>query len=72
MSISPENVVFAARKVRMHLTRQECILGDIGRARIFLEREDKQPCDADDDEEGGEVRGDLENAGILSERQQRR
>jgi hypothetical protein len=72
VAICAEHVVLAARKVRVHLAGQERVLGDIGVARVFLQREDEQPCDADEDQEGGEVRGNLEDAGVLSERQQRR
>lgn len=71
MPIRPEHVVLAAREIRVHLAWQERIFRYISRARVFLEGQDKQPCDADNDQEGGEVRGNLENAGILSERQQR-
>ena len=71
VAVCPEDVVFAAGEVRMHLTGQQRVLGDVGGARVLSQGEHQQPCDANDDEQGGEVRGNPEDARVLAERQQR-
>jgi hypothetical protein len=51
------------------LARQQGILRDICIPRVFVQGQYEQPRDADNNEQRGEVRGDLEDAGIPAERQ---
>jgi hypothetical protein len=51
--------VFAASKVGVYLTRKERIFGDICISRVLIKREKEEPCYANYDEAGGEVRWDF-------------
>lgn len=46
--VSAENMLFAAREVRVDLTGEEGVLGDVGAAGILVEGKEKQPDDAGD------------------------
>lgn len=49
MLVRPEDVMFAASKVRMDLTRQQRILRDVRVAGIAVQWQEQQPDDTDDD-----------------------
>jgi hypothetical protein len=53
----------------MYLARKEGIFGNISSSRVLIKREDKQPCNTDYNTQRREVRRDLEDAGILAERE---
>ncbi|OSS46628.1 hypothetical protein B5807_08353 [Epicoccum nigrum] len=71
LAICAEDIVLAAAKVRVHLARQQRVLGHIRLARVVVQRQDQQPSNADDDAQGRQVGRDLEDAGVAPERQQR-
>ena len=71
LAIGAEDIVLAAAKVRVHLARQQGVLGHVRLARVVVQRQDQQPGNADDDAQGGQVGRDLEDAGVAPERQQR-
>jgi hypothetical protein len=71
MSISSKYIVLGSGEVRVHLSWKECIFRNIGPPRVFIERQYEKPRDPDYNAEGGEIRWDLEDAGIFAERQDR-
>lgn len=66
-----EDVSFATTKVCVHLARQKCVFGDVCLSGVIVEREKKQPYDADCDAKKGEVRRELEHARIAPQRKDR-
>jgi hypothetical protein len=71
LSICTKDIMFAACEVGVHLAWQQCVFRDICVARVLVQRQDQQPCYANDDAQCGEVGWDLEDAGIPPERQYR-
>ena len=63
--------MLASAKVGVHLGGQQRILGHVGIPRIFVEGQHKQPGDADDGEEGGEIGGQLLDARVAAQGQDR-
>lgn len=44
----------------MHLTRQKRVLGDVGFAGVFVQRQEEEPDDADDNAQEGEEVGEAD------------
>jgi hypothetical protein len=61
--------VFAAAKIGVHLAWEEGIFGDVCVPRVLVQREEEKPCYADYDEQGGQVRWELKDAAVLSQRE---
>lgn len=59
--IGPEDILLAAAEIGGNLAGQQGILGDVGFARVVFEREQEEPCDADNDAEGGEDGDEFED-----------
>lgn len=69
--IRPEDMLFAAAKVGVHLAGQQGVLGYVGSARVVVERKEEQPDDADDDTEEGDVRRQFEYSRVATQRERR-
>lgn len=67
VSVCAEDVVFAAAEVGVDLAGQQSILRDVRLARVVVQWQQKQPDDADNDAQGGQVGRDLQDAGIAAE-----
>lgn len=52
--VGPKDILLATTEIGVDLTGKQGVLGDVGFARVVFEREQEEPCDADDDAEGGE------------------
>ena len=62
--------MFTATEVGVDLTGEDGILGHVRVARVFVQREQQQPRNADDDAEGGQVRRHIQQTTIVPETQQ--
>lgn len=48
VSVCAEHIVLTAPEIRVHLTRQQRVLGNVGLPRILVQRQDQQPYDANE------------------------
>ena len=60
-------MLIAAAEVGVNLAGQECVLGDVRPTGIFVERQEKQPDDADEDAKQRQVGRKLEDARVASQ-----
>ena len=64
--VGAEDVLIAAAKVRVYLPGQQGVFRDVGPPRVVVQREQKEPDDADEDAEKRQVGRQLEHTRVAS------